>query len=559
MVPGVRLTLTFSFILSCIVAPAAWGDGPACEPVFTPAAPDIEFTGGDRWGKQSIDQRFGDGLRVGEIHITRLNVFDDAEASSHRLFALANSLHSLTRQDVIAEHLLFEPGDEIDAHVIAESERKLRSQRYLSNALIRPVSRCGDVVDYEVVTRDTWTVLPELKLKTSGGATEAGIGFQDSNFLGNGGRLAFDYEQRSERDRLMLRYDDNAVIDGRHRLRLNLASNSDGHEYGFEFGRPFFALGSPRSWGLAWLDKEEVNHLYAFGESTAASTLSQRRADVWRGFSMQASGHRVSRWTFGVVADSLSYRQVEGEWSVPLPTDVDLVYPYVEFSQIQDDFATGYNINRVGQVEDLHLGHEIRARLGFAPGSDAQLVFEGSASDTLTSRRRHLLQASVDWRGRWDVEAGAAVDAGVSLTLDYHRGQTANRNLYLGLTASRVWNPSPASRTVLGGATGMRGYPVHYSTGDGGIYFTAEQRLFTNQRLFDLFNVGYVAFFDMGKTLSSEVVENPGLMMDAGFGLRLVPDKTDHDHVVHIDLGWPLREGLNAQGPQVLVEVRKSL
>ncbi len=554
-----RVRFFLALVLNCLIAFVAHGEDIDCNHGFTPAASDHEFTGGDRWGNQSSDERFVAEGEVGEIHLTRLNVFDDIEAGNYRLFALANRIHSLTSRDVIAEHLLFEPGDEIDPRVIAESERMLREQRYLSNALIRPVSRCGDVVDYEVVTRDTWTVLPELKLKTSGGVTEAGIGFQDSNFLGKGGRLAFDYEQRAERDRLMLRYDDNAVIDGRHGIHLILASNSDGHEYGFEYGRPFFSLGSPRSWGVSWLDKVAINHVYAFGESVAASTLSRRRADVWRGFSTQASGHRVSRWTFGIVADSLAYSPVEGERFVSPPANVDLVYPYVEFSQIQDNFATGYNINRVGQVEDLHLGHEIRARLGFSPGSDAQIIFEGSASDTLTSRRRHLLQAHIDWRGRWDVAAGRAVDSNVSLALDYHRGQTRSRNLYLGLKASRSWNPSLESQTVAGGTSGMRGYPAHYSSGDGGVYFTAEQRLFTNQRLFDLFNVGYVAFFDVGKTFPSESVENPGLMMDAGFGLRLVPDKTDHDHVVHVDVGWPLREGPNAQGPQFLVEVKKSL
>lgn len=72
--------------------------------------------------------------------------------------------------------------------------------------------------------------------------------------------------------------------------------------------------------------------------------------------------------------------------------------------------------------------------------------------------------------------------------------------------------------------------------------------------------IGYVAFVDVGRTSGGvDGASDTGLLADAGIGVRFVPNKTDKDHVIQLDVVWPLRRFERASGPQFLVEVRKSL
>jgi outer membrane translocation and assembly module TamA len=88
-----------------------------------------------------------------------------------------------------------------------------------------------------------------------------------------------------------------------------------------------------------------------------------------------------------------------------------------------------------------------------------------------------------------------------------------------------------------------------------------EQRLFTDWSLFRLFNVGLVAFLDSGKSWykANQTFENHGWLTDVGVGLRLVPDKTDIEHVIHLDVGYPLKKRPGAEGTQFKIEVKKTL
>ena len=114
-------------------------------------------------------------------------------------------------------------------------------------------------------------------------------------------------------------------------------------------------------------------------------------------------------------------------------------------------------------------------------------------------------------------------------------------------------------QVLLGGDTGLRGYPLRYQAGEGRWLFTAEQRLFTNWYPFQLFNVGGAVFYDMGQTWGRDPLGTPsqGLLKDVGFGLRFGNGRSALGNVLHFDVAFPLDGDRSIQGVQFIVETKR--
>src|SRR5262245_50704568 len=75
------------------------------------------------------------GATVGEIVIEPEDVFDSSvPGDDATLFHLVNRLHVTTRPQTLESQLLFASGSLYSGHALAESERILRSTRYLYDA-----------------------------------------------------------------------------------------------------------------------------------------------------------------------------------------------------------------------------------------------------------------------------------------------------------------------------------------------------------------------------------------------------------------------------------------
>lgn len=121
------------------------------------------------------------------IEIVGENIFDtDTPEKNTALFRLANRVHLRTRERTIAAQLLFASGMPYSARTLQESERILRSTRFL---YIRPVAYHDGQVDAEVRTRDIWTLNPGLFLGRSGGKNTSGFELEELNLLSLGSEL----------------------------------------------------------------------------------------------------------------------------------------------------------------------------------------------------------------------------------------------------------------------------------------------------------------------------------------------------------------------------------
>ncbi|HSC65243.1 MAG TPA: hypothetical protein VLD35_16495 [Caldimonas sp.] len=512
----------------------------------------------------------GSGAVIGEVRFVRVNVFDPSiEAEDTALFRLANRIHIVTRESTVAAQLLFRSGDRYDARLLKESERVLRTREYLREARIVPVSYHDGVVDVEVITVDTWTLKPEISFGRQGGKNSSGIGVEERNLFGTGGRLALKAKSDVDRTSHLLEYGDSAFLGSRWQVGAQLADNSDGYAQVLDVQLPFYALDSRSSGGIHLRNEKRIDSIYDSGSIVEQFQTHEREATAFVGWSAGLSGGWTTRWTSGLTFDERrADALVSDNPAARLPQDRRLVYPWIGVEVVEDDFRETRNQDQIGRTEDLALGWRSKIRLGVATralGSDEQaIVFDASAAKGIQQTPAHTLLWNAWANGR--LATGGLVDSVFGTAGRYYWRQSPRLTMFVGASVERGVGLDVDKQLMLGGDNGLRGYPLRYRTGQGRWLLTVEERAFTDWYPFRLLNVGGAVFYDVGATWGeSQVPVSPPpasppakVLNDVGFGLRLGNSRSALGSVVHVDLAFPLNGDPSISKVQLHIEAKRS-
>jgi hypothetical protein len=464
--------------------------------------------------------------RIGEVNIRVVDVFDETDPSENRkIFRFVNRLHRRTRDWVIREQLLFESGDLYSARLLEESERYLREKRYLYDAEIRPTRYRSGLVDVDVKTRDVWTDVDR---------TSSQVTFEDKNLFGTRGHI-----------------------------EVSAASNSDGYRHLLKLGRPFFALDTRRTKGIVIILEDRVDPLFELGELTAEFRHQIDFFETYWGFSKGLKNRSVTRWKFGHTYSSDRFSPVPGPPSdLELPPDRTFSYPWVDFEFIQDRFVEARDLNRIARTEDINLGTRVQGRLGLSTkafGGDETVTLAGlNAGTGFRPSAGTLLFFSANAGARWS--RGDLETAVVGTSTRFFWRDLGNHALFGELQVAFVRDLDPEKQLLLGGDSGLRGYPLRFQSGDRRVLLTLEQRFFTDLELFKIANLGAAVFFDIGRAwfVGSEAENQFGILKDVGFGLRLSSSRSSGKSMLHFDVAFPLDGDDTIDSVQFLVTTKES-
>ena len=529
---------------------------------------------------------------ISRIEIRVGNVFDPTiEKENNRLFRLANHFHRVTRDRVVERHLLFRPGDPLDPALLEESERLLRKERYLYEPRISYETLGEDEALVKVETHDVWTLSAGISYGHKGGEGRTTVEVSDSNFFGLGKDLTLRHTSDVDRATWLLRYLDRQWLGGRTRVALSFEDRSDGDLAGLEVERPFISLDDPRSWGFAVLDEERDDALYFRGRISDRFHQQQRRLEVFRGWSRGrgAAGHNIRRLRFGWTyledsfappviplldsEDSLSTLDQPAPQLAGIPPDRTQSSLWVDWEMLEDAFEETRNLDKIGRTEDRNLGPWLRLRAGVSlaalGASRDQLLTNLELGRSWQPGELWLFQGSTYLESRYDLEGGSDTrgEAGgfenlrLGLSGRLYRQSTRGRWVFFvrGL-ADFVTDPDPETQLLLGGDSGLRGYPLRFQDGDRRLLLTVEERLFTDWTLFSLADVGAAAFVDIGRSWDPDAPtdQGSGLLYDVGVGLRLGMKRSGRGSVLHLDLAMPLAGDQDIAGLQWLVSTHQS-
>jgi hypothetical protein len=534
---------------------AAPADEAAARPAPSPTAPD-----------PAALERLG--ASIGRVNIIIDNVFDPSNpAEDKRLYRWANRVHIKTRRSVVENILLFEAGEPFDPRLLEESARLLRATDFVAEAAVTPgrFDRESNSVDVDVHIRDAWTLQPDVKLGRKGGETEYGFGMTEENLAGTGKSLSVVYSSNVDRDETRFAYSDPNVAGTRTRLNFVFADTSDGDRKALSAGRPFFSLDSRWSVGGSALDDERIDSMYDLGEIVDQFRHYRRAFSLQGGLSTGLVEGRARRWLAGF--DTIDDRFEPAPDASPpllLPENRELAYPWIGLQIVADDFREMTELNQMGRTEDIRLGLDLLARLGysakrFGADRDATLADFSAHKGWEPGGSGRLLLFDAAAEARWETNGvhNAVLRASA---VYYHRD--LKKHLFSARLAGELARRLDDDRQVLlGGDSGLRGYPLRYQSGERSAVLTLEQRFFTDWYPFRLLRVGYALFFDAGRVWGHDPRGTPslGTLYDFGIGLRLTSPRSSSGSVVHIDLAFPLNNrDSEIDSVQLIVEKKAS-
>ena len=157
-----------------------------------------------------------------------------------------------------------------------------------------------------------------------------------------------------------------------------------------------------------------------------------------------------------------------------------------------------------------------------------------------------------------DADYENLADAVLTAEARYY-ARTSERTKFFATAGGTVTEALDAdTQLLLGGDTGLRGYPLRYQAGTALALLTLEERYYTNWYPFRLFHVAAAAFFDMGRTWGTDVTgaTSDGLLKDVGLGLRLGSSRSAFGNVIHVDLAFPLDGGDDIDQVQFVIETK---
>ena len=506
------------------------------------------------------------GAVVGRIAIEVDKIFNEADPLENRaLYRLANRLHRHTRDDTIRAQLLLNTGEPYSVQRAEETARILRGRKYLYDATVESTAydRETNTVDLLVRVRDVWSLNPGIGLGRSGGSNKSVIRIVDQNFLGRGQYLAVGYTSTVDRSGVFLDFRDQNLFQSWWAVDAAYTDSSDGSTSSVSITRPFYSLDTRWSAGLRALSQDQITALYDLGEKTNEFRQENDFLSVEGGLSRGLVNGWTTRWLAGFRYDRSLFEDAGDDGAtVLLPENRTLSYPWLGVELIQDRFETTRNQDQIGRTEDVYLGKSLRLELGWAAaafGADRSagiFALSGRLGDYVGQRGLIVLGSS--WGGR--LESGSLADSLLSAEARYYLRFNEKNVFTAAVNGQRVFDLDLDHQLLLGGDSGLRGYPLRYQTGDARALFSVEERYYTDWFPFRLLRVGGAVFADVGRTWGDAPLASPplGWLSNVGFGLRLGNARSGLGNVVHVDLAFPLGAPSDISSVQVLVGARVS-
>jgi hypothetical protein len=507
------------------------------------------------------------GATIRAVNVIVDDVFDPNDPKEDKsLYRLANRLHLTTRPSVIDSALLFHSGEPFTARLLDESARSLRALGFVAATTIEPTDydAATNSVAIDVRVRDSWTLATDLKFHHSGGVSEWGAGLEDRNLLGMGKSLKVSYRSLIDRDEVFLGYTDPHVLGSRVQLATVFADASDGYRRNVNVGRAFYSLDTRWSLGGSLGDEQRTDTIYDLGEAIDEFQHDVRSSTVQGGWSNGLLDRRARRWLVGVTSEEDLFRPtLATPQPLLLPADRRLVYPWVGWQLVEDDYREMTELNDLGRTEDISLGLNLFFQVGFAEqnfGSDRDATLFRASGQTGWEPGGPGRLLLLDVGGSTRYEDAGPQNSQIYVDLNYYRRNLVKHLFSVSLSALATNNLDAENQVLLGGDSGLRGYPVRYQAGEQRTILTVEQRFFTEWYPWRLFRVGYAAFADAGQVRGRDPRASPsqGMLYDVGIGLRLSSPRASGRSIVHVDLAFPLNADPSIDNVQLIVETKGS-
>jgi hypothetical protein len=182
------------------------------------------------------------------------HIFDAFEGSKTHteaeeiIFDIGNKLHIESSQRTIGRRLLFKKGSEVTREILLETERNLRKEQFLADAIIEVAFVGKNRVTALVTTYDQWTTVPAVGIQKPGDEWVYWFGPVESNLIGTGQKIGLYYGHDIDRNFYQAQYENKAFLINNLHLSGIIASLTDGYNYSYNLSKPL--VSKTQKWGF---------------------------------------------------------------------------------------------------------------------------------------------------------------------------------------------------------------------------------------------------------------------------------------------------------------------
>ncbi|HMU76724.1 MAG: hypothetical protein K1X73_03215 [Bacteroidia bacterium] len=313
-------------------------------------------------------------LPIGNINITVFDPFgyslqDSVVKHQPSLINAGNFLHNKTSSSQIKKLMIIETGDEFDSLLVSESERLIRTQPYIRDAIIIPhKNELNQTIDLEVRVLDNWSIL------IGGGMSETNtkISITEKNFAGLGHTFENSYRWY---------YNKNAdIIESSYEVPNLLGTHADakilyhlnereGDVKSIGIERPFYSPLTKYAGGIL-LEQHFVKAVYGEPSENYSERYKYNFVDAWSGYSIRLlSGNKVYQRSTRLIAalrgSSVQYLSFPsaGFDSLGLLKNQNTYLAGIGFSS--REYITERYVFKYGQKEDVPIGRTYGLTVGY--------------------------------------------------------------------------------------------------------------------------------------------------------------------------------------------------
>ncbi|MFT7491090.1 MAG: hypothetical protein ACI80S_000672 [Pseudohongiellaceae bacterium] len=507
---------------------------------------------------------------ISKINIYIHPIFDESSnKENNALFRLANRLHIDTDSRVISNDLLFAEGDRLSHQKLLESERILRSRRYLNNVKVSNKELADGSTEVDIDVNEVWTLFPTLSYSRSGGNTEYSFGVKDSNFLGSGRSINLFREQNADRTGDSFEFQDTNTGWYQTNASLTYTNNDDGSKQKFALIKPFFSLSTNTAGGFSYEKFDRAESVYNEGDKIDRYSFLSEHQHIFYGNKFNVSNTvDVHRWKIGFSKQMDTFKRLaKAPNIIALPTNRDFNISWFEYQYIRNDFVKSYNVQQINRVEDINFGLQTTVRIGHVNSTiktyDNSLELGFKLDRGYRLKDRHLLFTNLSISG---FHKDDVISNGLAkVQIQYHWYNFSRGQLFIDLEGARGQHLFADQYLYLGGNNGLRGYPDFYQEGDRRYLFSLEQRFYGQKEWLSLFYLGYAFFYDQGRAWGNSLVTQAEdeELRDVGFGLRFSGTRVGgqnqgNSNVLHFDIAQPLDANAETSDLQWVLKVKSS-
>lgn len=292
----------------------------------------------------------------------------------NQLERIGNSLHIKTKHWTIRNLLLFKKNEELDSLLLKESERLIRSQRYVRSVIIKPIpiANCSDSIDVSVRVLDTWSAA----ITGAYANNKSNLDINERNFIGLGHEFDINYLKSLDNSTAInYGYDAKYTVPNFRNTFINtsVASKKDLNNSTYKsikLDRPFYSTYTHWAGGI-YYDYKSYNQTLVNSDAVALSQyFNSKTYSLWGGhaFNIFGKGSEFARTSHLVITGGFT--------NTNYLTKPDLAIDPIQFFSSSklalatlgisaQKFYQDKYLFRFGTIEDIPYGKLIAVTGGF--------------------------------------------------------------------------------------------------------------------------------------------------------------------------------------------------